>query len=252
MAYQRAYLPMKVITLSQGYGSSSGTHKLSYALDLSGSDRGKDPVFAPFDCKVTKLYQPSDIVHHATTVWLTSTQKVLCRNGYYGYLTMSITHPREILNMKLGTIYKQGVQICTEGDTGNASGPHIHLELAKGTTAGWTLQKSGNYQEYVIINKVKPEEYLFAYDDAIIKEDTYKGKKYQFVKEKDITYKVTGVPSEPLMIHTEANFSKNTILDSKGLCNGDEVIKFYEKNGMSYIYNYSRLGYTSSAYLVKI
>ena len=33
MAYQRAYFPVKTISLSQGYGSGSSTHKLSYAID---------------------------------------------------------------------------------------------------------------------------------------------------------------------------------------------------------------------------
>jgi len=251
MAYQRAYFPMKVINLSQGYGARSKTHKLSYALDLSGKDSGKDAVYAPFDCKITKLYQPTNTNKNANTVWLTSTRKVLSPNGYYGYLTMSITHPSEITNMKLGTTFKQGELIMYEGRTGNASGNHIHIEVAKGTTAGWSRRVSGVYSEYVILNKVKPEDYLFVREDSIIKNTTYKGYKYHFIKESDITYKVVDVPSEPLYIHKLPNIRSSSIIKGVGLKNGDEVIKFYTRDNMAYIYHYEILGYTTSKYLEK-
>lgn len=251
MAYQRAYFPMKVINVSQGYGSRSSTHKLSYALDLSGKDSGKDPIYAPFDCKVTKLYQPKNTLKHANTVWLTSTKKVLSPNGYYGYLTVSITHPSEISKMKLGTTYKQGQIIMSEGRTGNASGNHMHLEVSKGTKAGWSKKTSGVYEEYVILNKVKPEDYLFVKEDSTIKNTTYKGYKYHFIKESEITYKVVDVPSEPLNVHSKPDIRKNTIIKGAGLKNGDEVIKFYTKDNMAYIYHYEILGYTSSKYLEK-
>lgn len=238
--YQRAYFPMDTINVSQTYGV--GTHKYSYALDLSGKDGGKDPIYAPFDCKITKVYCPKGKSYE---VWLESTKKVLCPNGYYGYLTISITHPSEIAKMKIGTIYKQGQLICHEGMEGGATGNHIHLEVSKGKNcSGWDVIK-GNY---VNKNKVKPEEYLFLKENAIIRNT----KSIKFIRESDITYKVSDVPSEPLLIHTQANYSKSTILDSKGLKNGDEVIKFYDKNGLSYVYNYGRLGYTSSKYLKKV
>lgn len=251
MAYQRAYFPMKVINISQGYGNASGTHKLSYAMDLSGKDSGADEVYAPFDCKITKLYQPSDTRKHANTVWLTSTKKVLSPNGYYGYLTVSITHPSEISQMKLGTEYKQGEVICREGKTGNASGNHIHLEVSKGTAAGWSERRSGIYSEYVISNKVKPEEYLFVREDSVIRNTTYKGYKYRLIKESDITYVVLDVPSEPLNVHSSPDYKRDTIINNKGLKNGDEVIRFYIRNGLAYIYHYEIMGYVSNKYLKK-
>lgn len=147
MAYQRAYFPIKTLKLSQGYGLNSSTHKLGYQLDFAGIQE----VYAPFDCKVTKLYQPKDTVNHANTVWLTSTKKVLCRNGVYDYLTISLTHPSEISNMKLGAKYNQGAKICTTSKmTGKATGSHLHLELAKGKTANWVLTKKMVYQNMLL------------------------------------------------------------------------------------------------------
>lgn len=251
MAYQRAYFPMKYINVSQGYGNSSGSHKLSYALDLSGVDSGKDDVYAPFDCKITKLYQPKDTIKHANTVWLTSTRKVLSPNGYYGYLTISITHPSEITNMKLGQRFEQGQFICREGNTGNASGNHIHLEVAKGKEAGWSKQSNGSYSEYVILNKVKPEDYLFLKEHAVILNNEYRNNRYRFIKESDITYTVFGVPSEPLLIHDKANFRSDSVIDKTGLKNGEQVIKFFNIGNMSYIYHFETMGYVASKYLKK-
>lgn len=253
MAFQRAYFPMKVIAISQGYGSKSSTHKYSYALDLAGKDTGKDEIFAPFDCKVTKLYQPRTKngaidKTHSPEVWLTSTKKVLCANGYYGYLTISLTHSPEVYKMKIGQVYKQFQKIMTEDHQGIGNGGnHIHLELSKGTKAGWKIIK-GNY---VNVNGVKPEEYLFVKEDSTIKNATYKGTTYKLIKESDITYKVANVPSEPLYIHKSADYKDGSLLDKKGLKNGDEVIKFKNVGNMSLIYNYGRLGYTASKYLKK-
>lgn len=248
MAYQRAYFPMKYIKITQGYGDGTSTHKYSYALDLAGKDGGQDEVFAPFDCKVTKLYQPKNTKTNAPTVWLTSTNKVLCPNGYYGYLTVAFTHASEIMKMKIGQKFKQFQFVCKENKLGNASGNHIHIEVSKGTEAGWEVVK-GNY---VNINRVKPEEYLFVKEDSAILKNNYKGTCGKLVKESDITYKVVNVPSEPLYIHKSADYKDSTILDEKGLKNGDEVIGFYKKGSLMYIYNYSRLGYTASKYLKKI
>lgn len=252
MAYQRSYFPMETLNLTQGYGANTSTHRLSYALDFAGKDTGKDKVFAPFDCKVSKLYQPKDTTNHANTVWLTSTRKVLCPNGYYGYLTMSITHPSEISKMKLGKVYRQGEVICSEGKTGGSTGNHIHLELAKGTTAGWSRKTDGKYSEYVIKNKVKPEEYLFLRENCKVKKDTYKNKKYKFYKESELIYVVTGVDEPPLNIHKTPDFKKSTI-SNQGVClkNGDEVINFFKKNKSYYIYHYEAMGYVATNYLKK-
>ncbi len=182
---QKAFFPMKDIKISQGYGDKSSTHKLSYAFDLSGKDSGKDDVYAPFDCKITKLFKPADTTKSANTVWLTSLDKVKCANGVEDFLTISITHPSEISDMKLGAIYRQGEKICTEGKTGNASGNHIHLEVSLGTDASWTLKRKGAYTEYVITNNVKPEEYLFVSKKSTILSDTYKGIKYNLIWETD-------------------------------------------------------------------
>lgn len=242
MAYQRAYAPTKYIWVGQGYGLLSGSHKHGYQIDLSGTYKP----FAPFDCKVTKIYNPTS-TKHAKEVWLTSTHKVLCANGYYGYLTMSITHPKGISKLKLGQTFKQfeSLGIDTREMTGVYDGPHAHIELSLGKKAGWDTTLEKKYGEYINVNKVKPEEYLFITEDTKVVRETYKLKTYHFKKESELTYKVVKVIDPPLYIR-----NKNTNKVIGKLYNGDEVIKFDNKS-RCLVYHYEALGLTYKKYLTK-
>lgn len=240
MAYQRAYVPTKRIWVGQGYGALSGSHKYSYAIDLSGDYT----LFAPFDCKVTKLYAEKG---HSYEVWLTSTHKVLCANGVYDYLTMSITHPYDICKLKLGQEFKQfqSLKISTTKMTGVNNGNHAHIELSLGKKAGWDANIIKKHKQYVNVNKVKPEEYLFITEDTKIVKETYRLKKYHFKKESEMTYKVYNVPSEPLYIR-----DKKTDKIIGKLYNGNDVIKFND-NARCLVYHYEDLGLTYKKYLKK-
>ncbi len=246
MAFQRAYFPMNIIKLGQGYGKKASTHKYSYALDLSGTYK----LFAPFDCKVSKLYVPKKKkmpdTSHSFEVWLTSTKKVLCANGYYGYITVSLTHPYDISEMKLGKRFKQfdDLGISTKKMTGTSTGNHCHLEVSKGTSVGWDEKIAKKYGQYVNKDKVKPEQYLFVVADGKITDNEYKGTHYKFIKEKDITYKVKGVKNPPLLIRDKLLIGKKI----GELRNNDDVLLFNDKG---YIYHYGILGYTARKYLSK-
>lgn len=170
---------MKYYNLTQGYINSS-THKGTYAIDTSGKDSGKDAIYAPFDCRVTKLYIKNG---HAYTVWLTSLNKVLCANGKQEYLTLMIAHPEDIANLHIGQIFKQGQIVCHEGKTGNATGNHAHLELGIGT-CGWHKNK---YGIYTIDNPVKIEQYLALPNDCIVKNEIYKGNTYHLKRENEVS-----------------------------------------------------------------
>lgn len=248
MSYQKAYFPTKRIDISQGYGALSSTHKHSYAIDNAGIYN----LFAPFDCIVSKLYVPKTSkgkldTSHSFEVWLTSTKKVLCSNGVYEYLTLSITHPYDIHKLKLGQEYKQfqSLGISTAVMTGTRTGNHAHVELSKGKKAGWDAATAKKYKNYVNVNKIKPEEYLFATEDTAIIRESYKLKKYHFKKEKELTYKVVGVPSEPLLIR---NSKTNKVVGK--LYNGNKVLKFDNKN-RCLVYHDEALGLTYKKYLKK-
>lgn len=246
--YQRAYFPSKKVSLSQGYGLFSYSHQHTYALDLGGSQK----LFAPFDCIVKKVYAPKKKngeldISHSFEVWLVSKNSVLCANGYYGKITITITHPKGISKLKVGQEFKQGASlgIDTSEMTGVKTGSHYHLEVGLGVQSGWDANIIKKYGKYVIPNAVPPQEYLFVEDTATIGNTKYKLKNYKFIKEKDITYKVKGVPSEPLIIRSLPWPSGKKIGELK---NGNDVIKF---NNKALVYHYGILGYTSNKYLKK-
>ena len=246
--YQRAYFPMNRVSLSQGYGLLSYSHQHTKALDLGGNQK----LFAPFDCVVKKVYVPkkkdgSLDTSHAFEVWLTSLKKVLCPNGYYGKLTVAITHPKGIAKMKVGKEYKQyeDLGLDTSDMTGKYDGNHAHLEVGKGIQSGWDATILKKYKKYVIKNAVPPQDYLFVSPNALIGNEKYRGKKYDFIKEKDITYKVVGVPNEPLLIREE-----ETEKAIGKLYNGNEVLKF-DNNKRCKVYHYNVIGLTYKKYLKK-
>lgn len=219
---EKAYFPMKYYNLTQGYINSS-THQGTYALDTAGKDTGKDEIYAPFSCKVTKLYIKKG---HAYTVWLTSLDKVKTANNREEILTMMIVHPEDIANLKLGQTFKQGQLVCHEGKTGNASGNHAHLELGIGT-CGWHKNSSG---VYMIDNAVKLEDYLFLKSDTIIKNNKYKGIVYDIKKEteenptREYSIKYTTTDLNERTGPGTNNKSVNVLLKNT-------AVKFYEQSG---------------------
>ena len=131
--------------------------------------------------------------------------------------------------------------------TGARTGPHAHIELSLGKKAGWDQTIIKKHDAYVNVNKIKPEEYLFITEDTAVVNETYRLKKYHFYKEKELTYRVTGVPSEPLYIRSD-KYPKGKVIGK--LYNGNEVIKF-DNNKYCLVYHYEVIGYTSKKYLKK-
>lgn len=148
---QKALFPMQYLNITQGYGV--GTHKGTYAIDNAGRDTGIDNVFAPFDCKIKKIW------NNGNTVWVESLQPVQWADGKVSKATMSFTHDNSVSNLRVGQVVKQGQVFYQEGTAGYATGNHVHIECAKGTFVGtgWFLNK---YRFWTINNAVKPETLL--------------------------------------------------------------------------------------------
>lgn len=115
---------MEVLNISQG-NSGTYSHQNQYALDLCGRDAGRDMLYAPAESKVVAI----DKKNHAVT-WET-VNKVRCANGYVGKVTYTTMHDNDFVGIYLGAIYPQGHQIQVEGTGGNATGNHIHMEVAQ-------------------------------------------------------------------------------------------------------------------------
>lgn len=181
---EKAYFPMDYYRLTQGYGSSSSTHKHTYAIDIAGKDSGKDKVYAPFTGTIKKIYKKTGV---STTVWLESNEKVLCANGEVTYLTCLFAHEEDVSHLFIGKVIKQGEAFLEEGRSGNATGNHIHLELSnqKFSKAGWF---KNSYGEWQINNPVKPDQYLFLKKNQKVLNDVYKNVRYPMKIDSEFTY----------------------------------------------------------------
>lgn len=156
---QIAKFPMKYLNVTQGI--NVGTHRGTYAVDLAGKDSGIDNVYAPFDCRIKKIW------YNGHTVWIESLHAVKWANGRVGKATMSFTHDNSISNLRVGQVIRQGKPFYQEGTAGYASGNHVHMECAKGSFVGtgWFLNYFG---WWTIKNKVRPDSLLFL-DGTIVK-----------------------------------------------------------------------------------
>lgn len=153
---EKAMYPSPYIRITQKHGV--GSHVDSFAIDEAGSDGGIDFINAPFTGIVKRIYTKD-----ANEVWLESVEPVLFADGTQDYMTILVAHDNNVSNLKEGQIIKQGQRFYEEGTKGQATGNHIHLEVAKGkfTGTGWFKNKAGYWS---IVNGKKVDECLFIDD----------------------------------------------------------------------------------------
>ena len=122
---------MKVINITQ-LPSDRYSHP-NYAMDLAGSDSGIDFWYAQGRWKCiagewgngTYFFVPVDQNGNIT--------KVHCADGKDREITIALTHSlKQYIKTKVGTIYENGIPMYEEGTKGQATGNHIHLEIAEG------------------------------------------------------------------------------------------------------------------------
>lgn len=123
--YEDILFPMEYCNVTQG--DFEGTHAGTYAADLAGRDSGRDLAYFPFSA-VCKATNPSD----GNAVWWQSQNKVRFADGTINYCTIMILHDNNLNGIYVGAKYNQGEQMAQEGTAGNATGNHLHFEIAKG------------------------------------------------------------------------------------------------------------------------
>jgi hypothetical protein len=130
-------------------GVNEASHIESNAIDVAGKDAGIENIYAPFDGVIMKIWK------NGNTVWLESIDKVLFADGTEDWATAAFTHDNDVNDLRVGQRVKQGDPFYQEGTAGNASGNHVHLEIAKGkfTGTGWYKNSKGYW---VLNNSVPP------------------------------------------------------------------------------------------------
>lgn len=138
---QNVIFPMRTINITQR-ALDSFSHKNLEAWDIAGADTGIESAYAP--CRVKVLAKlPYETTGFSNTVFFGSCDKngnpeaVRTENGEVRVLTFAMTHDNDISDINPGTVYESGEAIYQEGTKGNATGNHIHLEVAE----GWQYKK---------------------------------------------------------------------------------------------------------------
>lgn len=126
--------PFKKMSISQNY--NQGNHKThwsgsknykDYPIDESCGGSGKDPVYAPVDVKVVKIYG-LNTTKTTNAIVVETVEKVRTPIGDYKvYITFTHSSDSDLKKLKVGQIIKKGKIICYEGTDGYATGNHIHL-----------------------------------------------------------------------------------------------------------------------------
>lgn len=212
--------PFKTMRITQSYtGITShyphmtGTPK-DFPIDEGGKDGGRDPVYAPCDLVVKRVYGVGN--RGVNTVWLESVSPVKFANGKTDYVTLMLTHPNDsdVKRLKAGMLIKRGSYICYEGMDG-ASGNHIHLSVGAGHFKGngWTKNSRGKYVLTTTGGTLRPEEAFFVEPVFTTVKDSKELKFKKMPKEEPFpvgTYKV--IENAPVRAGAGTKYAKKTFI----------------------------------------
>ena len=159
--------PFKTMRITQGYSGSTSHYPHTtgnpkdYPFDNGGRDSGRDPMYAPCDLVVKRIYGVG--TGGTNTLWVESADMVMTPAGT-DYVTMQITHSNDsdLSRLKTGQIIKKGDVVCYEGTDG-ASGNHIHLSVGFGhiSGSGWTQNSNGKWVLTTTGRTLKPQQAFF-------------------------------------------------------------------------------------------
>lgn len=133
---------MRTINVTQLPGGSYSHPNM--AMDLAGEDAGIDYWWAQGRWKVVGFFGSAGTILFTHVDREGNPEPVYCADGIQRLVTLALTHSgnRYVQRPEIGTIYENLVPMYEEGTQGNATGNHIHLEVASGihTTKIWDDQ----------------------------------------------------------------------------------------------------------------
>ena len=141
--------PMSTLRVTQGLGfavdgvpANTYSHLYQTAYDIAGEDTGRSPVYAPFSCKVMRIYNGSTTASKCNFTWYANTKRVKCMNEKVyapGDLFFMTAHCNDDMlqkyGIKVGAAFKQG-QICGYEGTAGGVGAHCHITFGEGPWDG--------------------------------------------------------------------------------------------------------------------
>lgn len=155
---------MKYQNVSQiPYNVAGSSHYQLPAIDLCGEDLGKDCWRAEDGCyKVTAIFNSSNngCTYFSPCDSNGNPEIVKMPNGYVGYATIKMVHDI-CIKQTVGHVYSKGEYIYQEGMAGQATGNHIHVEVAEGLQTTRYVDSNNNWR---MPNEVNPVDGLYILD----------------------------------------------------------------------------------------
>lgn len=152
---------MKVINISQLPGGSYS--HANNALDMCGSDKGVDFWYAQGRWKCiagewgngTYFFVPVNSIGEITTVH--------CADGKDRVITIALTHSlKQFVKTTVGKIYENGEPMYEEGTKGQATGNHVHVEIAEGKQD--TKHLDAKLNVWRMNNELNPVDLMYVND----------------------------------------------------------------------------------------
>lgn len=167
---QKLIYPTKVMNITQNYNGAlshkaeSSGKPCAYPIDENCGSTGRGYFYAPCDLIVKRIYGVGN--KGTNTIWLESKNKVELANGKKTYVTIRVTHPNDdtLKKYKVGQKYKQKDRLFLEGNDGQATGFHFHIEIntckfKELDGNGWVKNNKGAW--VTSPNSIKPEEAFY-------------------------------------------------------------------------------------------
>jgi murein DD-endopeptidase MepM/ murein hydrolase activator NlpD len=152
-------IPMSNLKITQGRFESP-SHQTRNAYDIAGIDTGIENLVTPFTARV-------EYVSSSSLVLISNVDQVKLPNGnvYNPYsLQAYFFHDNSVSDRSVGEIIPQGTVFYQEGTLGNATGNHVHMQMALSPYQGgyplieissgvWDLKGTkANIEDFYFIN----------------------------------------------------------------------------------------------------
>lgn len=199
---QKLIYPTKTMNITQNYNGAyshkaeSSGNPCAYPIDENCGSSDRDYFYAPCDLVVKRIYGVGN--KGTNTIWLESQNKVELANGKTSYVTIRVTHPNDdtLKKFKVGQKYKAKERLFKEGNDGQATGFHFHIEVncckfKELDGNGWVKNNKGAW--VTSPKSMKPEQ-AFYIDKKFTKVKGNAGLKFKNLPEEKIKYypKYTG------------------------------------------------------------
>lgn len=142
---------MRTITVTQLPGGSYSHPNM--AMDLAGEDGGIDYWFARGRWRVVGFFGLAGSILFTHVDENGRAAPVYCADGIERIVTLALTHSasRYVPRPAVGMIYENGIPMYEEGMVGQATGNHIHVEVAVG------VQTTKNYDSAMKVWRMSGE-----------------------------------------------------------------------------------------------